>query len=74
VTGNSAEGFLHRRMSMSEYHRTPRADVVSISIAVGIRDIRSGGITYKDRRAAYCAKGAHGAVDAARYYALRPLE
>jgi hypothetical protein len=61
-------------MSVAEYHRAPRADVVRISIAVGIRDIGTGGIPYEDRRATYRAKGAHGAVYSTRYYALRPLE
>ena len=59
-------GFEHHGIAVTQNHRTPRADVVDVALAVGIPKISALGALHKTRRATDGAKSAHGRVHAAR--------
>jgi hypothetical protein len=50
---------------VSQYHRSPGAEEVEITIAIGVEEIRARGMGHEGGIAAYGAKGTHGRVNAA---------
>ena len=71
-------GPLHRlqnsRMTMSQNHRTPGADVIDEPLSVGIPEIRPLGPLHETRRSAHGAKGAHWRIDATRNHPQGPVK
>jgi hypothetical protein len=56
----------HVRMGVADDRRAPRTDVVDITLAVRIPEVRAFGAGDEARRAAHRTEGAHRRVDAAR--------
>ena len=56
----------HARMTVAEYHRAPRADVVEIHVAVDVGEPLAERTFEKNRLAADAAKSTGGRVHAAR--------
>jgi hypothetical protein len=55
----------HVRMGVADDRRAPRTDVVDITLAVRIPEVRAFGAGDEARRAAHRTEGAHRRVDAA---------
>src|SRR5262249_18582593 len=70
VARSASRGLLNRldhfRMRVTQNHRSPRAYVVDILIAVRVDDVSSRSFAYEKRSAIYCAESADRAVDASR--------
>ena len=73
VARRSLDGFDDRWKCVAENHRTPRSEIVDISIAVGVVEIRALGALNEWRGAADRAKCPHRRVHAARKEPLGAL-
>ena len=71
VNGRLVHRFQHRRVAVAQDHRTPRADVVDVPLALGVPQIGALRAPDETRRAAHRAKGAHRRIHATGNHALR---
>jgi len=76
--GPVAQGLLdrgeHRRVGVPENHRSPRADVIDVGVAVCVPDPAAAGALQEQRISANGTPRPHRAVDAAWYQLGGPLE
>src|SRR6185295_11785338 len=66
--------FQHSRMAMAQNHRTPRAHVINITIAVDIPEIGTISAVDEYRLAVHCFAGARGGIDTSGENLLRSLK
>ena len=66
VAHGALHGFAHGRMIVADDHRTPRAHVVDVPLALHVPQISAIGALGKERLAADRFEGAHGRIHAAR--------
>ena len=59
------DGGAYLRMSVTENHRSPRADVVDVAVAIDVDELSTACRLEEQRRSTDASKSAHGRIDAA---------
>ena len=68
------EGFDHRRVIVPEDHRSPRADVIDVAVAVDVEQVCPFGTVEEDRLAADAAERPGGTVHPAGHELFGPVK